>query len=86
MKLYVLSVRDAKADSFGRPFYTVSLGEAVRSFSDEINRVAEDNILYKHPDDFELIQLALFETDNGRFELLEPKQLAHGSSVRLKVD
>lgn len=84
MKLFCLSVRDVKADSFGQPFFSTSIGQAVRSFGDEINRAAQDNILYLHPDDFELFHLGMFDTDNGQFELLgSPEQKAHGSSLKL---
>lgn len=83
MHLFVFSVRDSKANSFGQPFFSTSLGQAERSFGDEINRAAQDNILYLHPDDFELYQLGSFETDTGSFVLLEkPQQVAHGSSMK----
>lgn len=83
MKLFVLSVRDIKADSFGRPFFTTSLGEAVRSFSDEVNRAAEDNLLYKHPDDFELFHLGMFDTDDGTFESHRPVSQAVAASHKV---
>ena len=84
MQLYVLSVRDVKADAFGRPFFTTSIGEAVRNFGDEVNRSAQDNLLYMHPDDFELFVLGVFDTDNGSFSLLpKPRQEAVGSSMKI---
>lgn len=84
MQMYVISVRDIKADSFGKPFYTLSLGEAVRSFGDEVNRSDQQNLLYMHPDDFELFHLGFFESDDGRFELLpQPKQIAVASTMKV---
>lgn len=84
MRLFVLSVRDAKANSFGQPFFSTSLGQAERSFSDEVNRAAQDNILYLHPDDFELFHLGFFDTDSAEFEQLAgPVQLLHGTAVKV---
>ena len=50
-------------------------------FSDEINRAAEDNMLYKHPADFELIALGSYDDETAKFELLDPPiQLVTGKS------
>lgn len=84
MDLQVMCTRDVKANSFGRPFFTTSIGEAVRSFGDEVNRAAQDNILYLHPDDFELYVLGVFNTDDGSFTLSErPQQVAVGATVKI---
>lgn len=83
MKLYIMSVRDRTADSFGQPFFTTSLGQAQRSFQDEVNRSAQDNLLYMHPDDFDLYHLGLFDTDDGSFEAHTPKQIAVGASMKI---
>lgn len=84
MRLYVFSVRDIKADSFGQPFYSTSKGQAVRSFSDEVNRAAQDNLLYQHPEDFELFILGEFDTDDGVFHTTRPLQVSVGSSVAIR--
>ena len=43
MKMIVVSIKDRAADAYGRPFYVPSVGVAIRSFQDEVNRAAEDN-------------------------------------------
>lgn len=79
MILFVLSVRDTAADCFGQPMFTPSLGGAVRSFGDEVNRKSENNALANHPEDFILYQLGTFDDSTGKFELMEePRQLTRG--------
>lgn len=82
MKLFVLVIRDIKADCFGAPNFVASKGGAIRGFQDEINRAAPDNVLFKHPEDFEMYELGYFDDRTAKFELNEvPVQIAVGSSL-----
>lgn len=82
MKMCVCAVRDRATDCFARPMFVQALGQAVRSFSDEINRVEQDNMLHKHPEDFDLFELGTFDDSDASFELLEkPRQVAIGKDV-----
>lgn len=84
MKLHVLSVKDNAAQTFGRPFFVPSTGSAIRSFSDEVNRAADDNQLYKHPEDFDLYHVGTFNDETCEFDLLAfPKVLARGKDVTI---
>lgn len=79
MILLILSVRDRTADAFGQPFYTASRGGAIRSFADEVNRLDPQNMLSKHPEDFDLFELGTFDDNTAQFNLLEaPRQIAIG--------
>lgn len=85
MKMIVCSIKDRAAEAFGRPFFLPAVGVAVRSFQDEVNRPAEDNQVYQHPDDFDLYELGLFDDSNGRFDLYEdPKVLAMGKQLKVR--
>lgn len=85
MKMLMFSIRDSAADAYGRPFFMTSVGIAIRSFTDEINRAAEDNQIYKHPEDFDLFELGEFDDETGRIVLLDvPKQLALGRQVKVR--
>ena len=85
MKMVICSIRDSAADAFGRPFYVPSVGVAIRSFTDEVNRPSEDNQIYPHPEDFDLFELGEFDDTTGRFVLLDvPKQLALGRMVKVR--
>ena len=86
MKMIVVSIKDRAADAFGRPFYVPSVGVALRSFQDEVNRVSDDNQMYHHSDDFDLFELGSFDDNTGVFELFEsPKLLTLGKQVRTEV-
>jgi len=86
MKLVLCSVKDRAADAYGRPMFVPSSGVAIRSFSDEINRSADDNQLYNHPDDFDLFEFGVFDDNSGIFEIYEqPKLLSLGKQVKISA-
>ena len=85
MKMVICSIRDSAADAYGRPFFLPSVGVAIRSFTDEVNRSAEDNQIYQQPEDFDLFELGEFDDATGKFALLDvPKQLALGRMVKVR--
>lgn len=81
MKRIVMVVRDRAADTFGQPFFVVSVGVGVRSFSDAINNPSEDSDLRKHPEDFDLFKLGTFDDDTAVFEVGLPEQVALGRDL-----
>lgn len=84
MKIEIVAMYDSAAQMFGRPFFVQSTGIAIRSFSDEIKREANDNDLYKHPEDFTLYHLGSFDDSMGQFELpSSPIQLIRGKDLAI---
>lgn len=83
MKLVIVCVRDRALPAFGTPFFVAHLGQAIRSFSDEINNRDGKSQLHAHPEDFDLYHLGFYTDDNGAFEILKdgPKQVAVGKDV-----
>lgn len=82
MVLVVCAVRDIKVDAFNRPFFMRHRQEALRSFSDEVNRSGSDNPLAAHPEDYELYELGHWEDSSAQFTLHErPVQIVAASSV-----
>lgn len=83
--LFICAVRDAKLDAFSRPMFVPTLGVALRSFTDEVNR--KESELHKHPEDYAMYHLGTFDEDWGKFESLvpAPKQLALASEVLVAV-
>jgi hypothetical protein len=71
MLQFVVSVKDRAADIFNRPFFVPHRNVAVRDFTDEVNRLADDNQLNKHPDDFDLYLLGTFDDNSGTFSMEE---------------
>lgn len=67
MILVVCAVKDSATDTFGKPFFVHSLGQAMRSFKDEVMRSDPNNELFKHPDDFTLWSLCDFDDQTGQF-------------------
>jgi len=84
MRYMVCSVRDIVADVYNLPYAAQSRGQVVRSFTDEVNRAADDNLLYKHSDDYELFQVGWFESDSGMVEsLASPISLMTGRDAKV---
>ena len=83
MKYVVVSIKDRAADAFGRPAFVPSVGVAIRSFSDEVNRNDSENQMYAHPDDFDLFELASYDDSTGIVEMLDqPKLLILGKNAK----
>ena len=81
MILFVVSVKDRAADVFNRPFFVPHRNVAIRDFTDEVNRVAGDNQLNKHPDDFDLYLLGEFDDSSGTFLNNVPQVLVRAKDV-----
>lgn len=75
MTLIVCAVRDSAVDAFMRPFCVPTVGMAVRSFQDEVKD--PQSPMAKHPSDYELFQLGVFDEEVGRFDnAVSPRSLA----------
>lgn len=83
MRMIAMAIRDRAIDSFGNPFFVVAVGQAIRSFTAEINK-SGDNQLYAHPEDFDLYELGEFDTDTGLFVTSTPRQVSVGKDVAVR--
>jgi hypothetical protein len=80
----IVSVKDRAAGAFGRPFFVPSVGIAIRSFADEVNRQADDNQMNKHPDDFDLYDLGTYDDETGIITCHPaPVELAQAKQVKV---
>lgn len=89
MKLNIYSIFDQASGLYCRPFFTQSDGEAARSFND-IACDAEHPI-GKHPEDYTLYRLGIFDDNNGLLHNEENQSLMTAletisSSRRTKQD
>ena len=80
MKLNVYSVKDAKAATFGNPFYANNDQVAIRSFQ----AVADDpnTTIHKNPEDFSLYKVAEWDDNSG--EIIPQKQPKFVTNVASK--
>lgn len=78
----VCCVRDSKSEVFGRPFFVQSVGVAIRSFEDEVNREHEENQMHRHPEDFTLYHLGKYNDSTGEFISMIPKVLVIADQVK----
>lgn len=83
MRLVVVCLRDNAAEAFMRPWFAQSLGLAIRSLQDEVNRADSANPIYQHPDDFDLWELGSWVDDSGEFDLLDtPRRVCTARSLK----
>lgn len=91
MKYTIVSIYDQGVGAFGRPAFVRSKGEAVRSFTDEVQRTGSDqlgNQMAQHPQDFQLFYVGSFDDDKGKFvDVPEmPEKLADALAVLQRRD
>lgn len=85
MIFQILCVRDRAADVFGRPSFHTSVGGAIRGFVDEINRAHEENVMFRHPEDFDMFHVGTYDDNSCKFDLLpSPRQVAIGKDSVIK--
>ena len=82
MKLHAVAIRDIKANVFAQPYFVSSIGGAVRAFGDECQRAEKDNLMYKHPGDFELYKIGEYDDATGELIPLPKEQIANGSNYQ----
>lgn len=77
----ICAVRDRATVSFGQPIFVVALGEAHRSFVDEVNR--DGSPFNAHPEDYDLYELGTYDDGIGRIVMLPegPRQVAIGKDL-----
>lgn len=80
----IVAIKDRAADAYLRPIFTKTVAEAIRIFQDEMNREAQDNLMFHHPDDFDLYTLGKFDDNTGELIPSKPEQVAIGKNSKLK--
>lgn len=84
MRLFVFAVVDRATGEYMAPMFFVAPGQAHRAFSDEVNRAASDNNLYQHPDDFDMYELGVFDTERGVFDTHLPNLFVRAKNVAIR--
>lgn len=73
MKIY--TVHDGKAEAFLQPFYALTDGAAIRSFTDLLE---QNDMFKKYPQDFTLFALGVYEETSGVITPCTPRSLGNG--------
>lgn len=73
MKVIVV-LKDKVSGLFMQPFFVPAVGVAYRTLQDEAARDKEF-VVAKHPDDFALYKIGVFDEDQGRLGALEKPEL-----------
>lgn len=81
----ICAVFDSAAEVFSTPpIFAPAVGHAVRAFTDEVRRKADDNPLSKHPQDFVLFELGEYDEATGELTSLDkPRQLIRGVDITI---
>lgn len=79
--MLIFSVYDTKSESFSPPMVNRTKGEAIRSFSDEVNN--PQSMLHKHPEDYVLFEIGEWDNTTGT---ITPKEapVSHGVAIEYK--
>lgn len=73
MKMVATAVLDKAVPVYAQPFFTRSIGEAIRSFSDACK---DDKIPFRaHPEHYVLFHIGWYDDAEGVLEPLPPKML-----------
>jgi hypothetical protein len=68
MILQVFTIYDSKIESYYKPFYALTKGEAIRSLTDELQQ--KDSMIAKHPSDYTLFHLGEYDDSTAQFNSL----------------
>jgi len=73
------SIKDAKANTFGTPYFALNDQVAVRSFKQAAND--ENTTINKNPEDFNLYRVGKFDDQSGEFTPEKQPQFITGALV-----
>lgn len=82
MKYAVCAVKDRAIDAFNRPIYVPTIGVAIRSFTDEVNR--KDSELANHPEDYDLYELGSWDDQTAIYTPNEvPRVISRAQDIAI---
>lgn len=82
MKVKLYSVFDSKTATFGQPHCMLSDAAAIRTFSDNVNSPNENNAWFKHPEDYSLFYIGIFDDESAELERVFPVNLVTASALK----
>lgn len=82
--LKAYSVYDNKTEAYAKPFFQLTRGEALRSWTDLANDLQSQNMVAKHPSDFVLFEIGEYDESTGTFQN-HPAPFNLGSALQFKT-
>lgn len=73
MILKVFAIHDHKAEAFLQPFFSNSIGNALRAFGDAVND--EKYPFYKHPEDYSVYEIGSYDDSVALLDALVPVKM-----------
>ena len=77
----IVCVRDHVAGVYHQPMFFPNEAAAVRAFSNEVTRPADDNLLYHNFADFDLYRIGEYDGVAGSLSAATAEVLCHGRDV-----
>jgi len=83
VKYNIYSVFDSKMASYGQLWCETRDAAAIRKFQDAVNENTPNNAWYKHPEDYSLFSLGVFDDDLGNIQKFDaPINLVTASALK----
>lgn len=79
MILNMYSIYDTAAKAYIQPFFMHNDGLAIRAFQDNVN--SPDSQINKHPKQFHLYKVGMWDDAEAKIESLEPTCIAYASEL-----
>lgn len=75
----ICTIKDNAIEAYGPTFEVRAQGEAMRMFVDEARN--PESRINKHPEDFELFKVAMFDDNTGEMQGMKPERIARALDV-----
>lgn len=82
MILKIFSIFDAKTNVFSRPFYSLTTGEATRTFTDAVSD--PQSMMNRHPEDYFLYEIGQYDDATASIEMGAPNALGSASDFKIE--
>ncbi len=84
MIIKMFSIFDAKTNVFSRPFYSLTTGEATRTFTDAVSD--NNSMMNRHPEDYFLYEIGQYDDSNSELVSIPPQALGSASEYTQEPD
>lgn len=83
MRMYIVTIYDKRAQTYGGPMVFPTLGVAERAFADNVND--PQSMINKHPEDYMMYLIGTFDTEKAIIIQADAHQLLSEAHQLLQV-